>query len=158
MKVIFLDVDGVLNSPKSKTYAPSGWRGIDNAKLKKVKAIVDATDAKVVLSSTWKTEIDKNMHHASSDGKYMMNKFKYEGRFKIFDKTPDAENSSHRGEEIRMWLDKHPDVDNFVILDDIDFDDMERFGVLDHLIMTDYNIGITDEDVEKAIEKLGRKE
>ena len=57
-----------------------------------------------------------------------------------------------------MWLDKHPDVDNFVILDDIDFDDMERFGVLDHLIMTDCNIGITDEDVEKAIEKLGRKE
>lgn len=55
MKVIFLDIDGVLNS---RTYdRKRNWNeqtDIDETRLPLIKEIVDATDAKIVLSSTWR--------------------------------------------------------------------------------------------------------
>ena len=76
MKIIFLDIDGVLNSSNSKTYAPSGFHGLESSKLKRVNQIINKTNARVVLSSTWKSEIDKNLRYITADGKYMLNKFK----------------------------------------------------------------------------------
>lgn len=154
MKVIFLDIDGVLNSKNSKTHAPSGCHGLESSKLKKIGQIIDKTGAKVVLSSTWKSEINKNIKYVTADGKYMLNKFKYDGKFILFDKTPDAETSLQRGKEISAWLYNHPTVEKFVIIDDIEFNDMGYFGLLNNLVLTDGDIGITDEDVNKAIKIL----
>lgn len=154
MKVIFLDIDGVLNSRYSKTHAPSGCHGLESSKLKKIYQIISATGAKVVLSSTWKSEINKNIKYVTADGKYMLNKFKYEGKFILFDKTPDAETSLHRGKEISAWLYDHQTVEKFVIIDDTEFNDMGYFGLLNNLVLTDGDIGITDEDVDKAIKIL----
>ena len=53
MKVIFLDVDGVLNCQKTEAKC-RGFIGVDSKKVKLLKKIVDATDAKIVLSSSWK--------------------------------------------------------------------------------------------------------
>ena len=157
MKVIFLDIDGVLNKRFSKSYAPSGCTGIENSALKKLRKIIEETGARVVLSSTWKSELDKNLHYATADGKYMLNKFRYEGGFHLLDKTPDAEKCILRGAEINSWLSKKNDVESFVILDDIEFDDFHIFGYIDHLVLTDPSVGITDEDVEKAIGILNAK-
>ena len=55
MKVIFLDIDGVLNNEYSKTRAPSGVIGIDGDKVKRLRKIVESTGAKLVLTSSWKT-------------------------------------------------------------------------------------------------------
>ena len=60
MKVIFLDIDGVLNS---RAYdRKRNWdelTNIDESRLPLVKNIVDETGARIVLSSTWKTHWDK---------------------------------------------------------------------------------------------------
>ena len=50
MKVIFLDVDGIL------TYINSGEQneGIDETRVERLKEIVDETDAKIVIISSWK--------------------------------------------------------------------------------------------------------
>lgn len=154
MKVIFLDIDGVLNTHNSKTHAPSGCYGIESSKLKKISKIVSETGAKVVLSSTWKSEIDKNLRYLTSDGKYMLNKFKYDGKFILFDKTPDAETSLQRGKEISTWLQYHTTVEKFVIIDDIEFSDMGYFGLLNNLVLTDEYYGITDDNVAEAIRIL----
>ena len=154
MKVIFLDIDGVLNCKYSKTHAPSGYHGIDDILLKRVHTIIEQTGAKVVLTSTWKREIDKNLRYITSDGKYMLNKFRYKGKFSLMDKTPDAETSLQRGKEIHTWLQNHKTIAKFVILDDIEFSDMGYFNLLDNLVLTDGYIGITDEDVIKAIKIL----
>ena len=58
MKVIFLDIDGVLNS---RAYdRKRNWNeqsDIDETRLTLVKEIVDATEAKIVLSSTWRQHL-----------------------------------------------------------------------------------------------------
>ena len=57
MKIIFLDIDGVLNS---KAYdSKRDWNkqtNIDETRLPLIKQIVEATDAKIVLTSTWRRQ------------------------------------------------------------------------------------------------------
>lgn len=53
MKVIFLDVDGVLNTPSSERRSGE-YIGIDGDKTKLLADIVKRTNAEIVLVSTWK--------------------------------------------------------------------------------------------------------
>ena len=54
MKVIFLDIDGVLNDKYCRARVPSGCKGAVDAKLKLLREIVRQTDARLVLISSWK--------------------------------------------------------------------------------------------------------
>ena len=56
MKVIFLDIDGVLNYATTAARAPCGCIGIAEPAVRNLKKIIDATGAKIVLTSTWKSE------------------------------------------------------------------------------------------------------
>ncbi len=56
MKIIFLDVDGVLNS---STYINKETYHIKQEKVRFLKNIVDHTGANIVLTSTWKAGFDK---------------------------------------------------------------------------------------------------
>ena len=66
-----------------------------------------------------------------------------------------------RGEEIENWLDKNEcrfggmDNINYVILDDLPWS--EFHGHDEHFVQTDEYVGITDEDVEKAIAILNKE-
>lgn len=51
MKVIFLDIDGVLNDNNTKSISPNGFTFVDTSKILRLKRIIDSTEAKVVLSS-----------------------------------------------------------------------------------------------------------
>lgn len=181
MKVIFLDIDGVLNSDamlKRKPYPNChGLTGIDKYAVKKLKAIVEATDAKIVLTSSWKKSFDifkrnnykviysyiiehgfyyvEELEFAGVFGKYLSNKL-YEEKLKVFDTTSKAEygNSDKRGTGILNYI-KENQVDNYVILDDEIFADYrEKPEILNHLVLTDFLVGLTDEDVNKAIKIL----
>lgn len=52
-KVIFLDVDGVLNCHSTKDKC-DGYIGIDDKKVSLLKEIVDTTGAIIILVSSWK--------------------------------------------------------------------------------------------------------
>lgn len=125
MKVIFLDIDGVINNWNymddlcDKTGDNSVYHqvtGFDPKSIKIVKDLQKEFDAKIVLSSTW-----RNL----KDGYEAV-----KGIFDIYDKTPNLKGGSykekgfkyseyvHRYYEIKHWLDEHPEVTNFVILDD----------------------------------------
>ena len=58
MKVIFLDVDGVLNAAYTRERAPSGTIGLNPQMVRQLKRIVDATGAVAVLVSSWKKDWD----------------------------------------------------------------------------------------------------
>ncbi len=53
MKVIFLDIDGVLNSMSCKATI-EGFDFVEDEKVVLLKEIIDLTGDKVVLSSTWR--------------------------------------------------------------------------------------------------------
>ena len=54
MRVIFLDVDGVLNYAYTKEFAPGGCIGVAQEPLEALAELVKRTEATVVLTSTWK--------------------------------------------------------------------------------------------------------
>lgn len=158
MKIIFLDVDGVLNCRGTKARC-EGFTGIDKKKVALLKQIIDSTDAKVVLSSTWRLGYVKSydgyneMQHSR---KYLERKLREQDIF-VYDVTPDhGKMGYHRPEEIYDWLNQHDDVTNIVIMDDEDFlwseHNMDMYWVESSYV--DCNGGINQEHVDKAIHIL----
>lgn len=159
-KIIFLDIDGVLNCSTSKSYCHDDIcgviTGIDSDKVKRLAKIVEATGAEIVLSSDWKHGWSKYYtSRKPSHAKYLDNHLYKKGKLTIKDKTPSTHNGSwFRGNEILTYLRSHKDVENYVILDDTFFEDFSIKEISEHLVLTDYKVGLTDDDVEKAIRIL----
>lgn len=149
-KVIFLDIDGVLNGnlfvPKDDKFGVL----IDNTRLNLIKQIIDVTDAKIVLSSSWREHWEKNETKCDDIGKKINEIFAAKG-LSIFDKTPKYHND--RKQEIIDWLQDHPEVSQFVVIDDNPFaEDILR----NHFVLTSHlRYGIDEDDAEKAISILG---
>lgn len=145
MKVLFLDIDGVLNNGGGCMTNAEGWEwpysDISPVGVARINRIVKSTGCKIVVSSSWR-----------SNGIDFLNEvFKMVGLPEVHDITPHALQWRHRGSEIKSWLDNHKDVTSYVIIDDMDI-------VLDnqrkHFVQTDTNTGITREDADRAIEIL----
>ncbi len=156
-KVIFLDVDGVLNDMNSKSRVSPMIVGIDKAHVRLLKYIVDQTGAGIVLTSTWKR--DWEPHRRSTEqpthaGKYLANKL-FDFGLKPIDKTKDHEED--RGDGIRLWLKEHPSVKNFVIIDDDVFPDYSG-DLWPHTVFTFWQRGLRKEDADDAIKILNRGE
>lgn len=145
MKVLFLDCDGVINSEECMT------RGLFNTVFPVdpymaflVGKIHLDTNCKVVLSSAWRR------HEESVE---RLNK----QLVPIFDKTGDGwydretEHHSTRGEEIKVWLDAHPEVTKYAILDD-DSDMLPE--QLSNFFKTSWKKGITEEIAKQVTEHL----
>lgn len=149
MKVIFLDLDGVLNSAKYLLDHEYYGVAIDPTRMCLLKQIIDATDAKIVLSTSWREHWEKDVAKCDSTGALINSIFSKHG-LQIWDKTPQLR--TRRETEIRNWLDKHPDVKNFVVLDDRLLSADYLNG---HVIKTsNYFDGLDETDVQKAIDIL----
>ena len=161
MKIIFLDVDGVLNCSTSKSFCHDDLygiiTGIDSDKVKRLAKIVEITGAEIILSSDWKDGWNKYYTgRKPSHVKYLDNHLYKKGKLTIKDKTPNTSKGSwFRGNEILTYLKSHQDVENYVILDDTFFEDFSIKEISEHLVLTDHKVGLTDFDVEKAIKILG---
>ena len=155
MKVVFLDIDGVLNSKNfidaggctKKTKFPSYVSMfIDCHAVALLKEIVDKTGAKIVISSSWRVDPKRTPE-------WFVDLFNTlcGVTFDIIGKTPVL--GDFRGDEIKAWL-KSVDVDNFVILDDdADFHKTQ----MPHLVQTSFDEGLTEKEVAQAIEILGNR-
>ena len=154
MKVIFLDIDGVLNSVMYDTQRVEerGDNRIDMTRVKLLADIVNATGAKIVLSSTWREDWEKSSELCGNDGKYI-NECLAKYGLSIIDKTPCLNYSDERQFEILAWLADHTgEVESFVILDDIDC----SWGVLSNnvVITNPYGYGLEEAHVKKALDIL----
>lgn len=161
MKVIFLDVDGVLNSEKGykEHINKNGFNGVlvyaevEDRPLKLLKEIVDKTSAKIVVSSSWRIGCERSGRESVFGNKLYE---KLEKRLKdygmeIHDITPSLGIGTQRGDEIREWLSKN-EVKNFVILDDDC--DMCEYADTENFIQTTYQHGLTEKLKNRAIEVL----
>ena len=156
MKIVFLDIDGVLNCEGSRSRC-AGYRGIDDKKAENLAKIVKATGAEIVFTSTWKEDWRKtDKAHQGMMANYLDKKLKKQG-LTALDKTRDyiGERYLSRGEGILEYL-ARGGVQGYVILDDFQFD-YDSCGLTGNYVKTDnYNGGLTEELVEKAIGILNR--
>ena len=172
MRVIFLDMDGVLNSmeyfARHKKDNPGTdieaadrgndvwWlRMIDPEAVARLNRIIEATGAKVVISSSWRYHCDPIRMQRLLRGRG----FKGE----VIDRTPFAKHlpegirnlDGTRGHEISVWLTRNTHLhiaDRFVILDDIGPHGFAH--VAPHLVHTTWGRGLLDEHIQPAIEML----
>ena|SRR3990167_3528966 len=139
LKVLFLDVDGVVNC-ESTIQRHQGFIGIDPMMAFRVGKIQLDTDCVFVLSSDWRHSPDGVEEVEARVGK-------------IFDKTKSMEfpYQVQRGHEINEWLERHPEVSKYAILDD-------NNTMLSHQIPnffhTTWKDGITDEIMNNVIKHL----
>lgn len=146
MKILFLDVDGVLNT-RDILLQHDGSDDFDRHKLgnellDRLESIINATKAKIVLSSTWR--LYPNLIEI------LNSKFSERG-FEIFDKT--VEIRSHSGFvtrrlEIQEWLSRNK-VSRFAIIDDDE--DAEIKG---NFFQTDFTTGLTETIMNDVIAHL----
>lgn len=137
MKVLFLDIDGVVN--KRENFNPAiknNLYPLDAYCAFLVGRIQLQTDCEVVLSSSWR-------HHQESVQNVS------ERVVKLLDVTPNSD--KYRGDEIQMWLDKHPEVEKYAILDD----DMDFYVYqAPNYFKTRFEDGLTDEIADAVIRHL----
>jgi len=105
MKLIFLDIDGVLNcrntpNPRDLPYI------VDEELLARLRRLLDRTGASVVLSSTWRYD-PAGIYSAKHYG------------VPFIDVIPDLPHEP-RCKEILAWLRDHPEVDRLIVIDDED--------------------------------------
>ena len=161
-KYILLDIDGVCNGVVScrRPAVVTGsfgiidesYMGMDPVCVERVNRIQRATNAVIVLETSWVTMVglDVTIEHLRWNG--------LEGP--IEGATP-RRFSSYKVNEITWWLCKNPDVyrdKRFVILDD-DKRLLSHYGHRevnfdDNLVLTDTHVGIQDPDVALAIKIL----
>lgn len=159
-KIIFLDIDGVLNTfdePEKETWEEE--HTFNQESLQLLKSLVELTGAKIVISSTWR------LHGKRKDRLwYKMEEQLNEVGLEIYDVTPPSFDFdepvfiegygwckwSMRGHEIEKWLNNNPLVESFVILDD----DTDMVHLMPHLVQTCTIHGFQPEHYEKALKML----
>lgn len=140
MKVLFLDVDGVLNM-ENRT---GSHKTLNKKRLRLLSRIVNETQCEIVLSSTWRTDL----YYYLRIKRYL----RYRGLV-IRDKTTHTIEFERpqRGYEIQHWLDKHDNVETYAIVDD-----KNQFLTcqLPYFVQTDPTQGLTTENVTQLINIL----
>ncbi len=150
MKILFLDFDGVLNTPEYIKDHGDGGAGIDKSKMPLLKKLIDSTDAKIVIITSLREYWDKNPEKCDYFGKVINDTFAEYG-LEIYDKTPVSE-SGMREDDIRDWICENSGIKNYVAIDDGAL--FARF-LVGHFVQP--KDGLEEEHVEKAIEILNRK-
>lgn len=157
VKTIFTDIDGVLNCSKTtkRLAVDNRFTFVDTRKVLRLRDIVERTGAQLVLSSSWR--------HGILPSGLFLDKMAYIELVEEFrrlrcpiwtDVTPYLPKAK-RWQEINAWLMLHPEVDEFIILDDW-YDELKPFS--DKLVLTDARVGLTKERAEFAVRKLGEKQ
>lgn len=114
-RILFLDIDGVLNSEeyyKNCNNSSENISRFDSSSVSLIKSLIEEFSLKIVISSTWRYgAVDRLMHELKRNK--LMN-YLYPDWF-----TP-VIHPAHRGTEVKLWLDLHPEVSDYIIIDDDD--------------------------------------
>lgn len=136
MRVLFLDIDGVVNC-STTSQRHRGFIGIDPYMAFLVGKIVLDTECAVILSSSWRSFHDDGIEEISKQVTPI------DGITPVLHTT--------RGNEIQAWLDNHPEVERYAILDD-DTDILE--SQKSNWFQTFWHQGITEEIAKKVTKHL----
>lgn len=161
MKVIFLDIDGVLNTMSTKEEI-EGYTFVSDGKVALLKELIDQTGAKLVLSSTWRRGwyCKERLKQLSESDKQDIRRFEalckklHEFGIELMDYTDDF---GLRGQEIDAWLKawQGEPIEAYVILDDMCGTELRPHA--QYLIQTSLSGGMNEKHVQCAIKLLNTK-
>ena len=151
MRIIFLDLDGVLVPARLLCRVTAQRESLAEALEPRAIALLNdlvaRAKAQIVISSSWRelfelAELRTLLEHAGLCGL-------------IVDMTPigtpaGGARAAARGHEIQQWLDQHPAVSSFVILDDA----ADMAHLTHRWIRTDIETGLQPHHVEHALTLL----
>ena len=151
MRVIFLDIDGVLNSGRTARAFQGSvlMRQLDPVAVGMLRNVVEKSGAEIVLSSTWR--LSENWREETARCLCGAG-WPVDGRLdSIFlDRTPKYLGiNTVRGDEIQKWLEDNPEYDDYIIIDD-DSDMLE--SQMDRFINVDYQIGLSVDNWNRICE------
>jgi len=144
MKIIFLDIDGVLNTYVDGLGIPKSMSAetLDKRAIGLLKYVTNVTNSHIVISSTWRT---------FGTAEWFCGLFEAYGWFQppIIDITRGSITGEIRGDEINSFLNDHV-IDKYIVIDD-DSD----FYSYQNLVRTNGALGFTLNDAIKCIDLLG---
>ena len=165
MKIIFLDIDGVLNHPG--TYAcDAPWRHepgevfpipVAPECVARLNRLVAETGARIVISSSWRLfagwqDLGPALARHGLVGEVvgetpdLINDAAWLEAWRSREGAPFTYERLERGWEIAEWLAQHTEVTSFAILDD----GSDMADLRSHLILVNPTVGLDDPDVERA--------
>lgn len=157
MKIIFLDVDGVLNGIAHNDWTkdnpePTIWPSC----VKQLSIILRDTTAKLVISSAWRGMIINEGAMTLRGFEYLLKTHGIQNIIgRIVGTTRKDINQSDFGErkhQISEWLNDHPEVTRYVVVDDND----HGISSLHPLVLTQENIGLTEVETAQILKILGK--
>lgn len=170
MKVIFLDIDGVLNCIRTVMASSILCKKLREHRIRysrndllhqhicpqrveRLNRITSTTGAVIVLSSSWRGTFGLNLQK-------IQRFFRRAGvKAEIIDQTPwISTRGARREDEIRLWLKENPCVETFVILDDDSFADTDLAPYSVKTVYLAWNGGLRDAHVAEAVRILNKKE
>lgn len=143
MKVIFLDYDGVVNTPiwdeqgKCKYNFPSDGKVNNYQAIMWLNYLCKKTGAKIVVSSTWRYCCKKTSYQDCLYNAGLNKEIEIVGCTKWF-------GAETRTEEIQKYLQEHHDIQEYVILDD-------EFVADPHFVSCNANYGFGLDECQKAL-------
>lgn len=181
MRILFLDIDGVLNTRESaalpRVHVPGlrglfgnghGYPALDPKTIAPLNLITDTIDANIVVSSTWRmgTEIDFQdlklylqfngvkatvLGRTSTRGTVRLKRKCAECWTIGFAHKMSCRRSGYRGYEIEEWVVDNGRTSNDIVIVDDD-SDMEPY--MHRFVKTKFEDGLTFEKAKEAIEKF----
>ncbi|HKM34236.1 MAG TPA: HAD domain-containing protein [Lachnospiraceae bacterium] len=151
---IFLDVDGVLDIYNQNI----DMQELIPQAVQNLKGLVNRSNADVVIISDWRygSPLFREKARVRGYDKCIANwdnlmAIFYKENIQIKDVTPWDDHIENRTSEIKIYLDKHPEIKRYVILDDCFGDNYESDAdVLKHLVYIDAMKGLQQENLISA--------
>jgi hypothetical protein len=152
MKVLFLDVDGVLNY--RGVFKPGNPMPICPKAWAMLRQVIEKTGCKIVLSSTWRLgdrDICPYIGKLRSFGLFDYTHEDWRTKDVWRDDWSGSSEDMRRGTEIAEWLSRHPEVKRYAIVDDDSdmLDDQRPF-----FVKTSFDSGLMREHRDRLIELL----
>lgn len=165
-KYIFLDIDGVLNSEHTlEDRSTSDASIICDQYLENLRNIVEKTDAKLVLSSSWRVYFESNINDPEHSYGVQLVQALAKHNLKLHNATPfiKGQFSNERGLEIKTYINQHK-IKNYVVIDDEEFSDFEKHLDMSRFVQTTFgnetttieNEGLNKKIAEEVIEILNK--
>ena len=140
MKIIFVDIEGVLISLAAQRLGDQA----DPACVARLNSLAAEAQAALVVSSTWRSQDPDELTALLKTWGVTALIAGVTDDLSYLDLTSPI--GIRRGDEISQWLDAHPEVDDFVILDDDD----DMGSLRPYLVQTETDQGLTDDQATRA--------